>query len=76
MNKDFIWDEEINQEFSKVVLDNYHCIENIDAATIEFFFTKLSNREGRRIKPTPSSFVWEIRNKYRGAVRQHTTNNG
>ena len=58
--ENFVWTSELTQEFNKVILDNYHCIDDIDVATFEFIKSKIKN--GRRIKPIPSSFVREIGN--------------
>ena len=59
---DFVWTNEITQEFSKIVLDNYHCVDSIENAQLEFIKTKIKNFNGKRIRPKPSSFVWEVRN--------------
>lgn len=53
------------KEFYLSVLDNYHCCEDINEATDEFIRKKLHLINGNRIKPKPSSFVWEIRNNNR-----------
>jgi hypothetical protein len=58
--ENFVWTKELTQEFNKVILDNYHCIDDIDVATFEFIKSKIKN--GRRIKPITSSFVREIGN--------------
>ena len=58
--ENFVWTKELTQEFNKVILDNYHCIDDIDVATFEFIKSKIKN--GRRIKPISSSFVREIGN--------------
>jgi hypothetical protein len=59
--ENFVWTNELNEEFNKTILDNYHCIDNIDEATIEFVKSKIIKLNGKRIKPSPSSFVWETR---------------
>jgi hypothetical protein len=70
--ENFVWTSELTQEFNKVILDNYHCIDDIDVATFEFIKSKIKN--GRRIKPIPSSFVREIRNTDGRTVRDYITN--
>ena len=70
--ENFLWTSELTQEFNKVILDNYHCIDDIDVATFEFIKSKIKN--GRRIKPIPSSFVREIRNTDGRTVRDYITN--
>ena len=60
--ENFVWTSELTQEFNKVILDNYHYIDDIDTATFEFVKSKIKNGNGRGIKPSPSSFVREIRN--------------
>jgi hypothetical protein len=60
--ENFVWTPELTQEFNKVILDNYHYIDDIDVATFEFVKSKIKNENGRRIKPNPSSFVREIGN--------------
>jgi hypothetical protein len=47
-------------------------IDDIDVATFEFVKSKIKN--GRRIKPSPSSFVREIRNTDGRTVRDYITN--
>ena len=70
--ENFVWTPELTQEFNKVILDNYHYVDDIDVATFEFVKSKIKN--GRRIKPSPSSFVREIRNTDGRTVRDYITN--
>jgi hypothetical protein len=72
--ENFVWTPELTQEFNKVILDNYHYIDDIDVATFEFVKSKIKNENGRRIKPIPSSFVREIRNTDGRTVRDYITN--
>ena len=74
--ENFVWTPELTQEFNKVILDNYHYIDDIDVATFEFVKSKIKNGNGngRRIKPIPSSFVREIRNTDGRTVRDYITN--
>jgi hypothetical protein len=72
--ENFVWTPELTQEFNKVILDNYHCIDDIDVATLEFVKSKIKNENGKRIKPIPSSFVREIRNTDGRTVRDYITN--
>ena len=72
--ENFVWTSELTQEFNKVILDNYHCIDDIDVATLEFVKSKIKNGNGRRIKPSPSSFVREIRNTDGRTVRDYIAN--
>jgi hypothetical protein len=58
--ENFVWTPELRKEFSKVVLDNNHCIENIEQATINFIKEKtLTDNGGKR---TVSGVIWEIGN--------------
>ena len=62
-NKNFVWPEKLSKEFSKVILDNYHCFNNLDDAVEYFIKTKSQEKKnGKRNKQTTSNFVWEIRN--------------
>jgi len=72
--ENFVWTPELTQEFNKVILDNYHYIDDIDVATFEFVKSKIKNGNGRRIKPIPSNFVREIRNTDGRTVRDYITN--
>ena len=38
--ENFVWTSELTQEFNKVILDNYHCIDDVDVATLEFVKSK------------------------------------
>ena len=72
--ENFVWTSELTQEFNKVILDNYHCIDDVDVATLEFVKSKIRNGNRRRIEPSPSSFVREIRNTDRRTVRDYIAN--
>ena len=58
--ENFVWTPELTKEFSKVVLDNYHCIDNIEEATINFVKEKIIKSNGT--KRTASDIIWEIGN--------------
>ena len=72
--ENFVWTPELTQEFNKVILDNYHYVDDIDVATFEFVKSKIKNGNGRRINPISSSFVREIRNTDGRTVRDYITN--
>jgi hypothetical protein len=72
--ENFVWTPELTQEFNKVILDNYHYIDDIDVATFEFVKSKIKKGNGRQIRPIPSSFVREIRNTDGRTVRDYITN--
>lgn len=56
----FVWTPELRKEFFKIVLDNYHCIDNIEEASINFVKEKMFKNNGT--KRTPSDIIWEIGN--------------
>ena len=58
--ENFVWTPELTKEFLKVVLDNHHCIDNIEEATINFVKEKIINNNGT-IRTT-SDIIWEIGN--------------
>lgn len=60
--ENFVWTESLRKEFSKVVLDNYHCFNSLEEGVEYFIKTKSQEKNGKRNKPTTSNFVWEIRN--------------
>ena len=63
--ENFVWTKEINEEFGLVILDNYHCIDDIDQATYEFVKSKIYNN-GKRT--TISNSVWEVRDSIGGTI--------
>lgn len=56
----FVWTPELRKEFFKIVLDNYHCIDNIEEASINFVKEKMFKNNGT--KRTLSDIIWEIGN--------------
>jgi hypothetical protein len=44
--ENFVWTPELRKEFSKVVLDNNHCIENLEEATHNFIKEKFFKKNG------------------------------
>ena len=56
------WTSEMRNEFYINSLDNYNLFDNIEDAVKMFIKEKTEEKNGRRIKPIPSSFVREIRN--------------
>ena len=56
------WTSETRNEFYINSLDNYNLFDNIEDAVKMFIKEKTEEKNGRRIKPIPSSFVREIRN--------------
>jgi hypothetical protein len=61
-NKISEWTSEMRNEFYINSLDNYNLFDNIEDAVKMFIKEKTEEKNGRRIKPIPSSFVREIRN--------------
>jgi len=70
--ENFVWTTEITQEFNRVILDNYHCIDDIDSATLDFVKSKIKGKNGKRT--TISNTLWEIRNSDGGTVGNYFTN--
>jgi hypothetical protein len=60
VNTEFVWTPEILQEFYKVVLDNYHCIDDIEKETQNFINKKKLTSNGK--SRTVSGIIREIRN--------------
>jgi hypothetical protein len=56
------WTSETRNEFYINSLDNYNLFDNIEDSVKMFIKEKTEEKNGRRIKPIPSSFVREIRN--------------
>lgn len=50
--------EDTRLEFYKLVLDNYHCCDDIENLTNEFLFRLIKNGKSTKL----STFIWEIRN--------------
>lgn len=59
INENFVWTPELRKEFFQVVLDNYHCIDNIEEATNLFVKEKTIKNGTKR---TTSNIIWEIGN--------------
>jgi len=70
--ENFVWTKELTQEFNKVILDNYHCIDDIDIATFEFVKSKINKNHGKRT--TTGSFIREIRDTERGTIGNYSSN--
>jgi len=60
VNTEFVWTPEILQEFYRVVLDNYHCIDDIDKETENFINNKIISANGK--SRIINGSVWEFRN--------------
>ncbi len=60
--ENFLWTESLRNEFSRTILDNYHCFNSLEEGAEYFIKIKSQEKDGKRIKPIPSSFVREIRN--------------
>jgi len=58
--ENFVWTPELRKEFFQIVLDNYHCIDNIEEATINFVKEKIIKSNGT--KRTASNIIWEVGN--------------
>jgi hypothetical protein len=56
----FFWTKELTDEFSKVVLDNYHCLDDIEKETENFIKKKIITSNGKH--GTLSGTLWEVRN--------------
>jgi hexokinase len=56
------WTSETRNEFYINSLDNYNLFDNIEDSVKMFIKEKTEEKNGRRIKPIPISFVREIRN--------------
>jgi hypothetical protein len=53
--ENFVWTPELRKEFFQIVLDNYHCIDNIEEATINFVKEKIIKSNGNALlKEDPS----------------------
>jgi len=59
-NTEFVWTTELSEEFYKVVLDNYHCIDDIEKETENFIKKKIITSNGKH--GTLSGTLWEVRN--------------
>ena len=59
-NTEFVWTTELSEEFYKVVLDNYHCVDDIEKETENFINKKIITSNGEH--GTLSGTLWEIRN--------------
>ena len=59
VNTEFVWTPEILKEFYRVVLDNHHCIDDIEKETQNFIKKKLNSNGKSR---TVSGIIREIRN--------------
>jgi hypothetical protein len=70
--ENFVWTTEITQEFNRVILDNYHCIDDIDSATLDFVKSKIKGKNGKRT--TTSSTLWETRDSNGRTIGRSITN--